>query len=416
MEVAAFVIDQEQDVRVAIVNESLQEGMGYAGLAIPKTMKKMGVDVHYVTAGLPVYHTMKDYKAVYGNFHKNRDQPGTSRIIEGYPVHVIDFSMGFGGARLIGLKEKLAELKPDIVQTFGHVTWPALQSALYQKELGYRLFTGNHTTASVYPLAQRKRQSMFDALLWKETLIRKLPGMAISSRIEACYGATNDCADVAHRFMGVPQDKLKMLPLGVETDIFHPAIDDEERAAATRLRRELGVGDDEIMVVYTGRFTEDKNPLLLAQAIDKLRSSGQPYRAVFFGEGPQRAQIADFDHAIVREFVHYTKLADLYRAADIGVWPTQESTSMLDCAASGTPIIVNDTIVATERAEGNGLFYRLNDVNDLVTKLRILKDPIERHRLGSHGARKIEREFSWRSLVQKRLDDYEAALAADQSA
>src|SRR5207247_669554 len=101
--------------------------------------------------------------------------------------------------------------------------------------------------------------------------------------------------------------------------------------------------------------TEEKNPLLLARAVAELRAQGEQYRAVFFGDGVQREAIAHADGAVVRPFVHYSQLGDLYRAADIGVWPTQESTSMIDAAACGTAIIVNDTIAAVERVEGNGL-------------------------------------------------------------
>ena len=103
-------------------------------------------------------------------------------------------------------------------------------------------------------------------------------------------------------------------------------------------------------------------------------------------------------------------LADVYRAADIGVWPTQELTSMLDCAASGRPIIVNDTIAAVERVEGNGLNYRLNDGDDLKRALLALKSADYRKELGDAGARKIVDRFSWRALVQVRLDDYAASL------
>lgn len=385
--------------------------MGYAGTAIPKAMSALGVDVHYVTAGLPVYHTMPDYKATYGDFHKRMDPPGTSRQVDGYTVHFLDHHLTYGGARLKGLKAKLAELRPDIVQTFGHVAWPPLAAAMLKPRLGYKLFTGNHTTASVYPLANMQTR-WWHPLRLREFLVRGLPGRFISSMTERCYGATIDCSDVARRFFGVPDAKLATLPLGVETDVFHPAANEVEEAAARALRESLGVAPNEIMCVYTGRFSEDKNPLLLAEAVAGLRADGHPYRAVFFGEGVQRDRIASTEGAIVRPFVHYTGLGDLYRSADIGVWPTQESTSMIDAAASGTPIIVNDTIAAVERVEGNGLKYRLGDLADLKRALTELASPESRRILGEAGARKMEERFSWTSLVKVRLDDYARALGS----
>jgi glycosyltransferase involved in cell wall biosynthesis len=399
-------------VRVVFLNETLPEGMGYAGLAIPKTMKKMGVDVHYVTAGLPVYHSMANYELTYGKFHKKADPAGTIREIEGYSVHFLDHKKTYGGVRMLGLSEKLRELRPDVVQTFSHVAWAPLDAALLQRSHGYRLFTGNHTTASVYPLANMDVGLLHPKRI-KEFLIRGLPGRFVSSRMERCYGATVDCSRVAQHFFGVDPEKLKTVPLGVETDIFHPAQTDEERRDAIELRRGLGVGDDEILCAYTGRFSEEKSPLLLARAVGELRESGKPYRAVFFGEGVQREQIEEVEGTIVRPFVHYSALGALYRAADIGVWPTQESTSMIDCAASGTPIVVNDTIAAVERVEGNGLRYRLGGIADLKRALLELLDHDLREKLGRAGAEKMERNYSWRALVQIRLDDYRAALLAE---
>lgn len=399
-------------MKVVILSETYAEAMGYAGTCIPAAMAKVpGVEVHYVTAGLPVYYNAGDFKKTYAEFQKSDFRPGDQREVQGYTVHYLEPRPTYGGVRLKGLEQKLAEIAPDIVQTFSHVSWAAIDAGRLRSTLGFKLYTGNHTTASVYPLATMDA-GLFHPLRIKEFLVRKLPGLFVSTQIELCYGATADCSDVALRFMGVPRDRLVTLPLGVETEIFHPAASDEEREEARALRRSLGVADDEIMCVYTGRFSRDKNPLLLAQAVSELRAAGEPYRGVFFGEGVQREEIEQCEGTIVRPFVHYTELGKLYRAADIGAWPTQESTSMIDCAASGTPIVVNDTIAAVERVEGNGLTYRLGDREDLKRALLELRTAEARAALGQAGAAKMESQFSWRALVQRRIDDYRAALAA----
>jgi glycosyltransferase involved in cell wall biosynthesis len=397
-------------LRIVILSETYAQAMGYAGTCMPAALaKKPGVEVHYVTAGLPVYYNIENFDETYGAFQKGEFKPGDQAEVDGYVVHYLGCYRARGGVRMRGLREKLAALAPDIVQTFGHVSWAALDAALAQPSLGYRLFTGNHTTASVYPLARMKTRWWHPRRL-KELVKRGLPGRFISRRMELCYGATADCSDVARRFFGVDPAKLRTVPLGVETEIFHPAADEEEREAARALRNSLGVGDEEILCVYTGRFTAEKNPLLLAQAVAGLRARGEPYRAVFFGEGVQRDAIAGADGAVVRPFVHYSGLGDLYRAADVGVWPTQESTSMIDAAACGTPIIVNDTIAAVERVEGNGLTYRLNDLADLERALLELKPAAARAALGAAGARKMAESFSWSALVEIRLKDYRHAL------
>lgn len=84
---------------------------------------------------------------------------------------------------------------------------------------------------------------------------------------------------------------------------------------------------------------------------------------------------------------------------------------MLDAAACALPIIVNDTLLARERIDGNGITYRLNNVADLAQKVRSLSDPERRRQLGSVGAHRMGERFSWDSIARQRLADYEAAVA-----
>ncbi len=347
-------------MKIVILAATYAKSMGYAGTLLPAALsRRPDIEVHYVTTGLPHNYYLNDFEKTYGNFQGEGIRRGTVRAPEGYTVHFIDFHKTYGGMRMRGLDRKLAEIRPDVVQTFTHTGWLPIDAARFQPKLGYKLFTGCHTTASVFPLAQQPNPP-WDRRRLLEFVRRGLPGRFISSRIELCYGATADCTDVARKFFGADPRKLKTIPLGVDTEIFHPARDDQEREAAAQLRRSLGVADDEIMCVYTGRFAEDKNPVLLALAVASLRAAGERSRAVFFGDGAQRQAIEGVPDAIVHPFVHYTKLGDLYRAADVGLWPAQKSTSMIDCAACGTAIVVNDTIAAVERVEGNGITYRLN--------------------------------------------------------
>jgi glycosyltransferase involved in cell wall biosynthesis len=84
---------------------------------------------------------------------------------------------------------------------------------------------------------------------------------------------------------------------------------------------------------------------------------------------------------------------------------------MLDAAACGIPLIVSDGIVYRDHVEGNGLVYKMNDLDNLVDTLLSLRDSAERHRLGSFGAEKMLRDFSWESVAKRRINDYEAALS-----
>jgi glycosyltransferase involved in cell wall biosynthesis len=241
---------------------------------------------------------------------------------------------------------------------------------------------------------------------------RVIPGWVASLFTKQCYAATDDCADVAIRFYGMPKRKVAVVPLGVDTENFYPPRSAEDRARRNQIRAELGFADRDLVCIYTGQFTDAKNPNVLARAIALLRTGGMPVRGLFIGNGTQCGDLANCDGCVVLPFMPHRELPAYYRAADVGVWPTQESMSMLDAATCGLPIVVNDTLLAKERIDGNGITYRLNDSADLAEKIRLLSDPTYRHQLGDVGAHRMTELFSWNNIARRRLADYEAALAA----
>jgi glycosyltransferase involved in cell wall biosynthesis len=397
-----------QPMRIVLISEIFCDGMGYLENVLPKYLAQQGAQVEVVASSLPPEHRHAASESAYQRFVERRP-PGTYQAPGGFRVHILPATRAAGHFRLVGLGRKLASLQPDIVQTMTPIGWIAVDAAWYRLALGYRLFSGCHYHASVFPLAQR-RTSILSPARMKCFLQRTVHGRIASMVTERCYAVSADCAEIAKRFFGVPEDKVVVSPLGVDTDVFHPASTFGEESARPRLRARLGFSARDVVGIYTGRFSEDKNPLLLAQAIARLANKGRAFKGVFVGNGPQSAAIAECAACVTHPFVSLDELADLYRSADIGVWPAQESMSMLDAAACGLPMIANDKMRAMERIEGNGVAYRLHDLDDLERALLALEDSDVRRRLGSVGAQKMAGAYSWRSIAIRRLQDYEAAL------
>lgn len=386
--------------------------MGYSNTMLARYLARLGADVHYVATDLPVYHQNRDARSVYGAFSAAHTMhPGESELYDGYKVHCIGHRRVLGVPMFAGLLGKLRQIQPDVVQQFIIAGWVPLQTAAAKLALGFELFSAAHATVSAFPLARRTLRP-WDSQWIANLAVRAIPGRIVCAVTARCYAATQDCAEVATRFYGMPEHKVMVVPLGVDTENFYPLRATADRQRREQLRRELGFADSDVVCIYTGQFTETKNPIVLARAITMLRGSGMPVRGLFIGNGPQNAGIAASDGCVVLPFRPHRELPAYYRAAEIGVWPTQESMSMLDAAACGLPIIVNDTLLATERIDGNGISYRLNDSADLADKIRELSDPGRRHQLGSVGARRMVELFSWDSIARRRLADYEAALSA----
>jgi glycosyltransferase involved in cell wall biosynthesis len=397
-------------LKVVLLSEVFAKNMGYLENFLPKYLSRLGVDVHVVTLGLPPYYHAKESRVTYRGFADGRDlSPGDIETFDGFTVHVLPHKRVLGYMRMGGFTKKLRSIRPDIVQTTASIGWIPLQAAMAKPFLGYQLFTGNHFHASVFPIANRK-VSFWSKELLRCKATRTLPGWLVSLATEKCYAISSDCAEIAVKFFGVPKNKVDVCTLGVDTGLFYPVSTEADRKKRLTLRQRLGFLDSEIVCIYTGRFAEDKNALLLAQAVAQLAGKGEPYRGLFLGNGPQGEAIEGCAGCQTRPFVPVGELGDFYRASDIGVWPTQESTSMLDGAACGLPIVANHTMSAPERVNGNGATYQLNNLDDLVRVLLELRDPQTRHALGSFGARKMAQDFSWDAVARRRLRDYESAL------
>ena len=135
------------------------------------------------------------------------------------------------------------------------------------------------------------------------------PGHFMSRGVAHCYAIAPDCAYVAIHHYGMAASKVSVLPLGTDTDVFRPVRDDLDRQERGVLRAELNVREGDHVAIYTGRLTDDKNPMLLAQAVAALRSSGQPWVGLFVGDGPQKDLIGSTDGCQVVGFVQHDELS-----------------------------------------------------------------------------------------------------------
>ncbi len=396
-------------LRIVLVSDWFSEPMGYIENRLPPAFARFGHEVHVVTSNAQTYFTAPDYHEIYEPFLGPALVPCGTAMTEGYVLHRLPVMRIRGRIGIRGLMPELARLRADIVQVLDPISLTTYVAAVGRVRLGYRLFIANHVHTSVFPAARRGyRRSLMSRL--KDDFTVWLPGRLVSSVTEKCYATSADTAEIAERFFGFERRKIVLSPLGVDTDRFHPPTEADLDGRA-RLRRSLDIADDRIVCVYSGRFSAQKDPLCLARAIGELASQGAPYAGLFVGDGPQRHQILRQAGCRVVPFVPFTELGAYYRAADIGVWPRQESTSMLDASATGLPIVISDRVQAPERIEGTGLTYREDDIGDLARALSRLADPDLRRSLGRTGAERIARDHSWDSIARRRLLDYQASLS-----
>lgn len=394
-------------MKLVLVVDHFSEHTGYTENCLPRYLAKLGVEVHIVAPNVKPYFDSPWYAETYERFLGPAVvEPGTTQY-EGLPIHRLPHRRRAGYVEALGLVDCIRNLKPDIVQCLSCMSWDILRLAMAKSTLGYRLFTENHMHFSVFRPLNQTMPAYQKAWFF---LSRRMIGNFIGRRSEMCISTTREGAEISIRHYGISGEKVVVLELGVDTDRFHPVDSSIDQQNRLSLRESLKLNKDTVLCIYTGRFTEAKNPLFLADAVNLMQREGKPICALFVGEGPQKEAIQARQGCVVRDFVPWSDLPEYYRASDIGVWPKQESMSALDAAACGLPIVLSDSIRVTERVEGNGKTYTEGSVDSLVAILSELQDKQVRMKLGQCGTYKMRTCFSWLQNAKMRLRWYQESL------
>lgn len=395
--------------KIAVLGTFYSEGMGYGENCVSRSLASLGHDVHLLASNYNVYGDSPEYDRTYREFLGPADQgTGTFRT-DGYTVHRLPSTTMGGYVRLTGLAAALRALRPDVVHAMEIASLQTYQAVPLKPVLGFKLFAESHQHMSVVRPYLLAPGSLAKKAVYR--LTRTLPTFLASLAVERCYAISPDCVEVARRFYGVPASKIQLQSLGTDTALFRPPATDEEWARRRALRAQLGFTDDDVVCLYTGRFSDNKNPLVLARAVAEANGASGPFRSLFVGEGSQRAALAATPCASVVPFMRYTDLAEYYRLADVACWPREESMSMLDAAASGLPLLASDRMGERARVDGNGAVFRHDDVADLAAVLRRLASSDLRRALGAAGRAKMVAQFSWMNIARSIEADYRAAGA-----
>jgi glycosyltransferase involved in cell wall biosynthesis len=194
---------------------------------------------------------------------------------------------------------------------------------------------------------------------------------------------------------GFAPEKLKILPRGLDTDLFHPA-----RRDPTYWQR-FGANGSGVRLLYVGRISREKDLDVLAAAYDKVRKAGQPVQLFLVGHGPySEALAAALPNAVFLGYLTGEPLATAYASADIFVFPSTTDTFgnvVIEAQASGLPVIVSDLGGPKELVEDgvNGLVTRAHDVEDVARAITLLVgDQRMRARMGEK-ARQSVLDRSW---------------------
>jgi glycosyltransferase involved in cell wall biosynthesis len=201
---------------------------------------------------------------------------------------------------------------------------------------------------------------------------------------------------------GVPEGKIIVMPNGVDTAVFHPAVDGQE------VRKRLGI-ERKIVIGFTGILRPWHGLDFLLQAFQQVCQTRSDLHLLIVGDGPIRPDLERMVannglsgkvtitgrqvHEMVRFFV---------AAMDIAVSPLStfyaSPMKIIEYMAMGKVLVAPNTANIRDIVthEQDGMLFCPQQVDDLVEKLLVLIENCDlRARFGLKARRKIEDRFTW---------------------
>jgi glycosyltransferase involved in cell wall biosynthesis len=198
--------------------------------------------------------------------------------------------------------------------------------------------------------------------------------------------------------LGIPETRMFFAPYSVDTALFEAQRLAHSRSAA---RRALGIAEDQLVLLFSGKLIPRKAPLLFVEAVRRLRGS-QHVVVVIVGDGELRPAVTEAGTSVLGDrlrlagFVNQSQLGGYYAAADVFVLPSHYETWGLvvnEAMQFGLPAVVSSAVGCRRDLvlEGRtGMVFEQGDAAALAACLqRFVDTPGLAQRLGAAARQHI---------------------------
>ena len=173
---------------------------------------------------------------------------------------------------------------------------------------------------------------------------------------------------------------------GVKPQRFNP------QKRSLEWRRGLGIGDDELILLFVSRLVREKGLDTFADVVDGLTNNGSKFRCVVVGDGPDRASLEKrLPQAVFTGFLGGDDLPRAYASSDVFFFASLTETFgnvTLEAMASGLPVVCADATGSRSLVDPDvtGFLGAPEDTAAFVNQLeRLLSDENLRHSMGAAG-------------------------------
>jgi glycosyltransferase involved in cell wall biosynthesis len=241
----------------------------------------------------------------------------------------------------------------------------------------------------------------------------KMQGKVAAKMPRVVVVSENSIQDI-HTDMGVPLDNMRLVPVGVDPDLFRP-VDGVDRVPGR-------------LITTASADVALKGLAFLVEAVAKLRADGHDITLTIIGRpkpGKSMDLIDQYGLAPHTQFVTGVtdeQIVELYSEAELAVVPSlYEGFSLpaIEAMCSGTPLVATDggALPEVTGADGDTVFRcRKGDADHLASTIRdALADPEARRRVGAAGRQRVLERWTWRRCAELTVEQYREVLAMPQN-
>lgn len=347
-------------MKIVQIEDFFHPDAGYKINILSKYFARMGHETYIVTAELD---KMPDYLTSF--FGRDNIAERDRDYQERYGVKIIRLPIwAYVSGRAI-FKGNMAafvnSLCPDILYVHGNDTAVGMWLLRHRKQLCCPMVMDNHMVemASQNPLRK----------LYRAYYKRFIAPIIVKNEIPVIR-AMND--DYVERCLGVPLRLAPWISYGSDMLLFHP-----DKTAREEFRRQNGISEDALVILFAGKLDESKGGMLLAELMNrKINTERELVYLIIgnatgeYGESVEK-RMAESPYRVLRfPTQKYSALASFYQAADIGLIAKQASLNFFDMEACGVPVLSENNNLNAARTDcGNGWLFEPDNVDDFAAQL-----------------------------------------------
>ncbi|MCD8498785.1 MAG: glycosyltransferase family 4 protein [Clostridiales bacterium] len=370
-------------MKIVHVAQYLNPGMGYQENLLPYFQQQLGHDVVLVTSTLSS-----------GFNRSNRTYPAGETTENGFRVIRLPIWGELKDKFVLfkGLDQVLEQEKPDYIWQHMPTTLSVRTVCQYKKRHpDVFLAIDNHADLTI-SIHNRILKTIYYNLIWK-TLLRLWADPA-----DLFFGVTPSRCLFLEEELGISPDKIRLLPIGTDTEHFQPVLDRAQFLANYQL------SDDQVLIVHGGKMTRDKHVDRIVKAFSRLPDTN--IRLLLFGS----MEDPDLD-ALVKQDTRILKLGWLNRQdtltvlthSHFGIWNTRHTTLLEDSLAAGLPLVLRYYGSTCHLIDGSGLFLYEGSIHEIQEKMQLLIDHPELLAAFRQATQKLGATLSYPAIAKESM-------------